>query len=135
MGPIETDIGPTVGGNIRKGLAMILKPGEKIHVIIRRAFCGDIRRHFVGEVRDVENNIVRSEGYLFIHDPNTNLFVRKPDSQTRLFSLVDAGNIISILPAAANLKKLAYRLVEKHRMVLADGESILMDINEFGANR
>jgi hypothetical protein len=114
---------------------MILKPGEKIHVIIRRAFCEDIRRHFAGEVKDVENNIVRAEGHTFIHDPNTNLFVRKQHSHTRLFSLVDAGNIVSVLPAAINHKKLVYRLVEKNRMVLADGESILMDVNEFGANR
>ncbi|UCD49319.1 MAG: hypothetical protein JSW27_17520 [Phycisphaerales bacterium] len=114
---------------------MILKPREKIHVIIRRAFCEDIRRHFAGELRDVENNIVRAEGHMFVHDPNTNLFVRKQHSHTRLFSLADAGNIVSVLPAMTNLKKLACRLVEKNRMVLAGGESVLMDVNEFGANR
>lgn len=114
---------------------MILKPGEKIHVIIRRAFPQDIRRHFIGEVVDAAESVVRVEGYAYLYDTSTNLFVKKHYNQVRIFSLVDCGNIISILPRTVNLKKIAYRFTEKNRMVLTDGESLSMDVNEFGVNR
>jgi hypothetical protein len=114
---------------------MVLKAGEKIHVIVRRAFPADIRRHFIGEVTGVTGNILRAEGYTYIRDPNTNLFVKKQHSQVRIFSLVDAVNIISVLPAKTNLKKVTYRLDEKKRMILTDGCSFSMDVNEFGPNR
>jgi len=114
---------------------MILRPGEKIHVILRRAFLQDIRRHFIGEVTDATDSIVRAEGNAYLYDTNTNLFVRKSYSQVRIFSLADAVNIISVLPRAANLKKTVYKLTEKNRMVLTYGESLSMDVNEFGVNR
>jgi len=104
-------------------------------VIVRRAFFQDIRRHFIGEVTDVTESLVRAEGHAYLYDTNTNLFVRKNHSQVRIFSLVDASNVISVLPRTANLKKVVYRFTEKKRMVLTDGESLSMDVNEFGVNR
>ena len=114
---------------------MIVKPGEKIHVIIRRRFLDDIRRHFVGEVKESLDNIVKVEGYAYILDPNTNLFVKKPNGQTRIISLTAGCNIITILPATTNLKELSYRLSKNNRMIVTDGESFCMDVNEFGCNR
>jgi hypothetical protein len=114
---------------------MILKLGEKIHVIVRRLFPQDIRRHFIGEVTDATESVIRADGHPYLYDTNSNLFVRKHYSQVRIFSLVDGVNIISILPRTANLKKLVYRFTEKNRLVLTDGESLSMDVNEFGVNR
>jgi hypothetical protein len=114
---------------------MIVKPGEKVHVVIRRAFREDIRRHFVGEVKDTTDTAVRVEGHAFVYDTSTNLFVRKQHGQVRIFSLITGANIITVLPATTILKKLAYRFTEKSRMVLTDGESFTMDVNEFGSNR
>ena len=114
---------------------MILKLGEKIHVIVRRVFFQDIRRHFIGEVTDATESVVRIEGHAYLYDTNTNLFVRKNHSQDRIFSLVDGVNIITVLPRTANLKKIVYRFTEKKRMVLTDGESLSVDVNEFGVNR
>lgn len=37
---------------------MVLEIGEKVHVMVKRAFVGDIRRHFVGEVKAVGENYV-----------------------------------------------------------------------------
>ena len=104
-------------------------------MIVRRAFPQDIRRHFIGEVTDATESVVRAEGHAYLYDTNTNLFVRKHYSQVRIFSLVDATNVITVLPRTANLKKVAYRFTEKKRMVLTDGESLSMDVNEFGVNR
>jgi len=114
---------------------MIVKPGEKIHVIIRRRFLDDIRRHFVGEVEEVLENIVKAEGYAFILDPSMNLFTKKPHSQKRIISLTDSCNIITILPAKTNLKELSYSFSENNRMIVTDGDSFCMDVNEFGCNR
>lgn len=114
---------------------MILKVGEKIHVIVRRAFFQDIRRHFIGEVTDSTESVIRIEGHAYLYDTNNNLFVKKNQSQVRIFSMVDAANIITVLPRTANMKKIAYRFTEKKRMVLTDGESLSMDVNEFGVNR
>jgi len=114
---------------------MILKPGEKIHVVVRRAFIQDIRRHFIGEVTEATESVVRAEGHAYLYNANTNLFVKKHYNQVRIFSLVDGVNIISVLPRTANLKKITYRLTEKNHMVLTDGESLTMDVNEFGVNR
>ena len=114
---------------------MILRPGEKIHIVVRRTFAQDIRRHFIGEVMDATESLIRAEGHVFLYDTNTNLFVKKNYSHVRIFSLVDGVNIICVLPRTTNLKKIAYRFTEKNRMVLTDGESLTMDVNEFGVNR
>ena len=114
---------------------MIIKPGEKIHVVVRRAFAQDIRRHFIGEVMDSTESLIRTEGYAYLYDTNTNLFVKKNYSHVRIFSMVTGVNIICVLPRTANLKKITYRFTEKNRMVLTDGESLTMDVNEFGVNR
>jgi hypothetical protein len=44
---------------------MILNSGEKIHVVHRRMFDKDTRKHFVGEVEAYENGLVRAIGHVF----------------------------------------------------------------------
>ena len=39
---------------MKENNATILSPGEKIHVMHRRRFEKDVRRHFVGEVESYE---------------------------------------------------------------------------------
>lgn len=38
---------------------MIIERGEKVHIITRRLFESDLRRHFVGEVLDSEGSVAR----------------------------------------------------------------------------
>jgi hypothetical protein len=47
-------------------MIMVLTEGEKVHVITRRLFDNDLRRHFVGEVKAVSDVAVRLEGYAFV---------------------------------------------------------------------
>jgi len=114
---------------------MIIEPGEKIHVIVRRRFFDDIRRHFVGEVKESFDSIVKVQGYVFILDPSINLFVKKPHGQTRLISLIDSCNIVTIIPTETKLEKLVYKFSENNRMIVTDGDAFCMDVNEFGCNR
>ena len=42
---------------------MIIKPGEKVHVIQRREFESDVRRHFIGDVTEAGEFSIRVCGY------------------------------------------------------------------------
>lgn len=110
---------------------MLLKPGEKIHVITRRSFDGDVRRHFVGQVVAADESAVRVRGFVFVFYPGPNEYVRRPDLRERIIALADAGNIINIIPEGVNLEDLVYRASEQNRLVVTDRKSFNLDINEF----
>lgn len=111
---------------------MVLNPGEKIHVVMRRQFEGDLRRHFAGEVIAASDQVARVEGYSFILDPGTGEFLRKPDRRVRLVSLVDGGLIINVLPAQTDIEELGYRMTGEGRLIITDAREFNMDVNEFG---
>lgn len=56
---------------------MIVNRGEIVHVVTRRLFDGDLRRHFVGKVEEAEGCVARLKGYTFVYDEATNQFVRR----------------------------------------------------------
>jgi hypothetical protein len=111
---------------------MILRVGEKIHVMIRRRFEGDLRRHFVGEVAEVGENAARVDGYVFVLDTGTKQYTRRPELRTRIISLTDDGNIINVIPAATRLDAVTYKMSKDNRLVVTDGEHLALDVNEFG---
>lgn len=112
----------------------LLTPGEKVHVVRRRAFDDDVRIHFAGIVEAASGAAVRLKGHTWIHDATENQFVRDPKEQVRLFSLSDAGHAIRILPAHVELESLEYQ-VRRGRMVIVDGASFEMGVHEFGVTR
>ena len=113
---------------------MLLSKGEKIHVIHRRLFEKDIRKHFVGEVEDYEDGIVRAVGHVFvIEDPHENLFRKKPEKRTRIFSLNCGAAIINVLPPTVELEKVCYES-RGRSLRITDGSEWHLDIKEFGWN-
>lgn len=114
---------------------MLLEPADTIHVITRRSFEDDLRRHFAGRVIQASEMTAKVEGYAFVHDSNTNTFVRRPTKRVRLISLIDAANLINVLPRAVNLDLLTYQISKEGRLVVTDGLSFSLDINEFGRER
>jgi hypothetical protein len=52
----------------------LVKPGEVVHVIERRLFSGDVRRHFVGEIEACTDRALRLKGYLFVYDSGASAF-------------------------------------------------------------
>jgi hypothetical protein len=111
---------------------MVLEQGEIIHVMIRRNFEDDLRRHFAGEVVETEGILARIEGYAFVLDTGSNKYIRLPDKRIRLVGLADPNNIINILPAEAVLSNIVYTRSKEGRLVVTDNESFSLDINEFG---
>jgi hypothetical protein len=114
---------------------MLISEGEKIHVITRRNFDNDVRRHFVGEVRSVGDFAVRVEGFTFIFDQVNNYYIKQPDRRIRIIAFGDSGNIITVIPRELKLEDLRYRTTDDNRVVMTDGASYTLDINEFGPNR
>ena len=110
---------------------MILEPGEKIHVITRRSFEKDHSRHFIGEVIDADANLVRVEGYVFVMDPETYQYTKRPEKRTRIIGLADSGNVINILPVNAELELVTYVQSQEDDLVLMDGKNFSLDFKEF----
>jgi hypothetical protein len=114
---------------------LLLKIGEKVHIMNRRAFVGDLRRHFVGEITDVSDTAIRVKGYSFIFDEGDGEYHRKPELRIRIFSLIDGRTIINVIPPLTEIEKVIYRLSEEDNLVATDGEHFRLDINEFGIRR
>ena len=110
---------------------MLLNKGEKLHVIVRRNFENDLRRRFVGEVRKSTDLTAIFEGYAFVFNPFSNQFLKKPEKQVIIISLVDSGLIINLIPSNVNLEDLYYQKNPENRHVLTDNKSFISDINEF----
>jgi hypothetical protein len=115
---------------------MILKPGENIHVIMRRNFSTDLRRHFFGEVVAATECVVAVKGHAVVYNSGKNHYEVKPEIQVRIISLTDAQNIINIISRNAKIENIKYVLsADKKRLIVTDGKNFILDINEFGVSR
>jgi hypothetical protein len=109
----------------------VLTVGEKLHIMTRRLFADDVHPHFVGEISAVTGPLFRVQGFSFIFDSATNSYVKHPELRTRLFSLSDAGHIITVIPQEVDLNSLEFRTVSG-RLAITDSRSFSLEINEFG---
>ncbi len=116
---------------------MVLVVGEKIHVITRRLFEGDVQRHFAGEVEVATESVVRVWGYTFVFefDAIVYRFVRRPETRIKVVSLADANNIINVIPPEVKLEELEYKTSAEKHLVVTDGKTFRLDINEFSSTR
>jgi hypothetical protein len=111
-----------------------IKVGDKLHIMTRRRFESDSRRHFAGEVTAISGNLQEIRGYAFVYESGVNEYRKRPELRTRIFSIGQEGFIVSKLPAEVHIASLIYRIVDK-RLAVTDGGSFSLDINEFGATR
>lgn len=81
-------------------LVRVIGVGEKVHVITRRLFKEDIRRHFAGTVTAIEGSLIRVEGYAFIFNPVMLDYVFRPEFRTRVFGIGDSNEVINVIPTA-----------------------------------
>ena len=109
----------------------VLTVGEKLHIMTRRLFADDVHPHFVGEISAVAGPLFKAHGYSFVFDSGTNSYVKHPEVRTRMFSLTDAGHIITAIPHEVDLNSLEYRTVSG-RLSITDNRAFSLEINEFG---
>jgi hypothetical protein len=114
---------------------LILSPGDKVHIITRRQFPEDIRRHFVGEVAAVQGALIRVMGYVFVYEPFDEKFAGRPEIRMRVFNCGESGLIVNILPPGTELDRVVYTVSDDNRLVATDGRDFRLDINEFSDRR
>ena len=109
----------------------VIEVGDKLHIITRRLFEGDNRRHFAGEVTGVSGDLQEVRGYTFVFNRGTNEYKKRPELRTRIFSLGQADFIVNKIPREVAMESLEYRTKDK-RLVITDSRNFSLDINEFG---
>ena len=114
---------------------MLIKSGEKIHVIMRRAFETQVRRHFVGEVVAAEGAQARITGYVFIYDERSAHYVRKNSKRTTIIDLASSGYIVNVIPPTVDIESARYETIDRNELFFVDGKGFQLNINEFGTRR
>ncbi len=107
---------------------MILKDGEKIHVIHRQLYTGDVRRHFIGEVAECDGALVRLRGYLFAMDNASNQFVKRDTLRTRILSLNSEDIIVNVLPEEVHIDHITYEYRTTGDILVTDGSDWHLDL-------
>lgn len=111
----------------------VIEIGDKVHVIARRLFEGDLRRHFAGEVTALSGDMIRLEGYTFVYNPWKNAYEKHTGKRTRIISVADSGNIINVIPKEVSLDLLHYEFTNDI-LVITDDAGFLLNVNEFSWN-
>ncbi len=113
---------------------MILEPGEKVHIVERRYFADDVRRHLIGEVLRCTEQAIRLKGYVWVFDIANGRFVRKPDKRERIVCLGDRLTI-NVLPPEADLDAAKYATDPQRGLVITDEKSFSLEVTEFTVMR
>ena len=114
---------------------MILNNGDKLHVVIRRNFETEPRRHFIGEVKALSGSIVKLVGHTILFDKTKNMFVKNRGLRSTIMDLAESGYIVNFIPEFVDIGDLKYQYDNEKKLVMTDGKSYELDINEFGINR
>jgi hypothetical protein len=112
----------------------VVEIGDKLHIITRRKFESEVRRHFVGEITGISGDLCRLDGFTFVFNPGVNVYKKMKDLRTRIFSIGQDGFIVNKLPTEVNIHDVEYRTMEKN-LVVTDGKLFNIEINEFGTSR
>jgi hypothetical protein len=108
---------------------MVLSAGEKVHIIHRKSFDGDTRRHFVGTVEVCDGNLAKVKGYLFAMDKKSNRFVKHDPERTRIIALTSGMLIINILPPQVDIEKITYKQSSVDHIAVSDGSDWHLDLS------
>jgi len=114
---------------------MLINPGEQFHVVMRRNYETQVRRHFVGKIDASLGSIVRATGYVFIYDEMKAKYIKKESQRTTIMDLAGSGYIANLIPESVKIDDLRYETIERTYLALTDGNGFELDINEFGTKR
>ncbi|MDH3338135.1 MAG: hypothetical protein OER22_04025 [Gammaproteobacteria bacterium] len=114
---------------------MVVDQGEKFHVIMRRNYEGQVKRHFIGQADAVTGAVVRATGYVFIYDEMKAQYIKKKSKRTTIMDLAGSGYIVNFMPQSVDIENLRYETIDRTFLAVTDGKDFLLDINEFGTKR
>ncbi|KPJ86180.1 hypothetical protein AMJ57_00225 [Parcubacteria bacterium SG8_24] len=107
----------------------VLSAGEKVHIIERRVFAGQPRRHFIGEIKVATPHAIRISGYAWLYDIKSGTYVRRPGLRLRVIYL-GAGMIINLIPQEVDIDSIRYTKDESGIARITDGKEYGLDLNE-----
>lgn len=113
---------------------MILDSGEKVHIIERRYFTSDLRRHFIGQILKCTGNALRAKGRVWVFDDVQGKFVCKSEVRERVITLGERLTI-NVIPQETNLNDVTYEISTGNELVVTDGKKFSLEITEFTAMR
>jgi hypothetical protein len=113
---------------------MVYEIGEKVHIVERRNFPEDLRRHFVGEIVKCSDHALRVVGYAWVFNRVKAEFLRKAEKRERIIALGEKLTI-NIIPKDVDISEIKYQTDPKKGLVVTDGEKFFLEISEFSANR
>ncbi|MDX1379711.1 MAG: hypothetical protein R3233_01255 [Xanthomonadales bacterium] len=116
-------------------MSAVVHVGEKVHLVMRRRFESDVRRHFIGEVTAYDRGNARLEGYAYVFDARSNQFVRRDERRVKIVNLGDSGYVANVFSAEVDLSALRYTQSARGNLVVTDDNGFELDIHEFGAHR
>ncbi|MBU0597412.1 hypothetical protein KKF61_00260 [Patescibacteria group bacterium] len=108
----------------------ILDVGEKIHIIERRYFENDLRRHFAGEILRVVGNIIRIRGYVWVFNGSKGEFQKRPELRERII-VIGERHTINLITKNTDINNLYYTRLEGSGTVVTDGKDFSLQIHEF----
>jgi len=113
------------GGDYR-----ILEEGDRVHLIERRLFTGDVRRHFAGVVEAIAIGGFRVRGHLFVYDGGPGAFIKQAEPRTRIIAF-DNRVIVNLLPREVDVGALQYEHDGDGVLRVTDGRGFRLELNEF----
>lgn len=105
--------------------------GDKLHVLTRPLFEGDVSGHFVGAVVGNTGSLCELDGYAMMFDAGRREWVRQEGRRRRIFSLAEAGHVVTRLPREAEVEDLHYDRVDGE-LLLTDGKEFELNLTELG---
>ena len=88
----------------------------------------------MGEVTAIAPSLTEVRGYTFLFQPGADENRRLPEERTRLFSLGESGHVVNKIPKDVDVNAIVYKTIGD-RLVVTDGRSFSLPINEFGVTR
>ncbi len=105
--------------------------GDKLHVFTRSLFEGDVSGHFVGAVVGNTGSLCELEGHAMMFDAGRRDWIRQEGSRRRIFSLAEAGHVVTRLPRDVEVDELYYDRVDGE-LLLTDGKEFELNLSELG---
>lgn len=107
----------------------VLSIGEKVHILEKRTFAEQPRRHFVGQVMCATANALRIRGFTWIYERVSARYVRRPGIRERVF-YPDSNLVINILPSNVDVDRIQYVTTDDGGRQITDGSRFSLDLNE-----
>ncbi len=112
---------------------MIIENGTKVHIIYRALYETSIRRHFLGEVTAADGALCCVEGFAFVYDPKSTMYIKKPEKRTTVVDMGESGYIVNVIDSGVNIDNVVYKYISDVGLVATDNRNFILNINEFGA--